>query len=177
MKIAAILGSLLCASVAGCASDADSSDQGLFTWVSSLDYAKRVCRNADLDDSATCINRMLAVYQYPEDHAFPPEQSTSGPFLITLSGRNYYGWYRSMPFRADFRASDGFTTCRGSYSAFVGDLDAVFAVSCDDGRRGSATVIHGQDGRNGIGTITMSDGDIGHIVFGRNALQGTPAAG
>jgi hypothetical protein len=177
MKIAAILGSIVWASLAGCASSTDSPDEGLFTWVSSIEYAQRVCLNADIDDSATCVNRMLAVYQYPDDHAFPPAQSTSGPFLVTLGGQNYYGWYRSQPFMADFRASDGRTTCRGSYNAFAGDREAIFAVRCDDGRHGSATMIRGQDGRNGIGTISLSDGAIGQVVFGRDALQGTPAAG
>jgi hypothetical protein len=32
-------------------------------------------------------------------------------------------------------------------------------------------------GRNGVGTITLSDGGVGRIVFGRDALKGTPAAG
>jgi hypothetical protein len=176
MKIAAVLVPLLCTSVVGCANGTDPGKDGLFIRLSPLDYAERVCRTVDIEDKATCINRMLAIYQDPDDNSFPPTQSTSGPLMATLGGQNYYGWYRSQPFMADFRASDGRTTCRGSYNAFAGDKDAIFDVRCDDGRQGSANMILGADGSNGIGTMTMSNGEIGRIVFGRNALQGTPAA-
>jgi len=177
MKNVAIFASLGVALTAGCASNPDTQEGQLFTWVSSIEYAERICKTVELDDYATCVNRMLAVYQDPNPIEFPPEQGTSGPFMATLNGQNYYGWYRSQPFKADFRASNGRTTCRGGYNAFVGDTAAIFDVRCDDGRTGTADMVLDESGRNGIGTITLSDGRTGDLVFGRDALQGTPAAG
>lgn len=163
--------------IAGCASSTDPTDTRLFTRVGAMDYARMLCKGAAMEDYATCVNGMLLVYEEPRETVFPPEQTTSGPFLVLLGGRNYYGWYRSHPFAADFRVSDGLTICRGAYNAFAGSADAVFAVRCDDGRRGTATTVRDMSGANGIGAIVMADGSQGRIVFGRDALRGTPAAG
>lgn len=177
MKIVAVSMSLCVALTVGCASSTAPQEGQLFTWVSSIEYARHICRTVELDDYATCVNRMLAVYQEPNPTKFPPQQGTSGPFMATVDGQNYYGWYRSQPFIADFRASDGRTTCRGGYNALAGDTAAIFDVRCDDGRTGTADMILDQSGRNGTGTITLSGSHTGDLVFGRDALQGTPAAG
>jgi hypothetical protein len=177
MKIAACFVALIGALVVGCASNGDPEAGGLYTRMSSLDYAKLICTPVDIDDYATCVNGMLAVYENPSDWEFPPEHATSGPFMVILGGDTYYGWYRSHPFAADFRVSDGKTICRGGYSAFAGSADAVFAVRCDDGRQGTADIVRDGQGRNGVGTITMNDGGTGRIVFGRDVLKGTPAEG
>ena len=177
MKTTACLVALLAALATGCAHGTDPSAGGLFTRMSSLDYARLICEPVAIDDFATCVNGMLDVYENPVDTRFPPAQASSGPFMVMLGGNTYYGWYRSHPFAADFRVSDGRTLCRGGYNAFVGSVDTVFAVECDDGRSGTARIVRDASGRNGVGTVTMSDGAVGRIVFGRDALQGTLAAG
>jgi len=177
MKTITRLVALCGALTAGCAYGTDPADRWLFTRMSDLDYARMICERVDIQDDATCVNRMLDVYANPAEAEFPPEQSTSGPFLIMLGADNYYGWYRSHPFAADFRVTNGRTICRGGYNAFMGATDAVFAVQCDDGRHGTATTVRDTSGRNGVGTLTMSDGSVGRIIFGRDVLQGTPAAG
>ena len=155
----------------------DPAAGGLFTRMSSLDYARLICEPVEIEDFATCVNGMLDVYENPVDTGFPPAQASSGPFMVMLGVNTYYGWYRSHPFAADFRVSDGRTICRGGYNAFAGSVDTVFAVQCDDGRRWTARIVRDASGRNGVGTVTMSDGAVGRIVFGRDALKGTPAAG
>ena len=175
MKIVACSIALLGALSAGCASGSDPAGGGLFASVSSLDYAKLICKPVDIDDYATCVNGMLDTYENPVDTEFPPEQSTSGPFMVMLASDTYYGWYRSQPFAADFRVSNGRTICRGGYNAFAGSVEAVFAVRCDDGRSGTAQTVRDVKGGNGVGTISLSDGGQGRIVFGRDALRGTPA--
>jgi hypothetical protein len=172
-RLVALLGVL----TAGCAHGTDPATAGLYTRMGALDYARLICSGVDIEQYATCVNRMLDVYANPTEWEFPPEQATSGPFVVMLGADNYYGWYRSHPFAADFRVSNGRTICRGGYNAFAGPADAVFAVQCDDGRRGTASIVRDQGGRNGVGTLTMSDGSVGRIVFGRDALKGTPAAG
>jgi hypothetical protein len=177
MKTVACLVALLGALIGGCASGTDPAAGGLFTQMSSLDYAKLICSHVDVYDYATCVNGMIEVYEHPTEPEFPPEQGTSGPFMVMLGADNYYGWYRSQPFVADFRVSNGRTICRGGYNAFTGSVNTVFSVHCDDGRQGTAEVVRDAGGRNGVGTITLSDGGVGRIVFGRDALKGTPAAG
>ena len=177
MKTITRLVALLGALTAGCAHGTDPADGWLFTRMSNLDYARMLCERADVEYYATCVNGMLDVYANPTEAEFPPAQASSGPFLVMLGPDNYYGWYRSHPFAADFRVTNGRTICRGGYNAFAGSADAVFAVRCDDGRTGSATIIRDTSGRNGVGTLTLSDGGVGRIVFGREVLRGTPAAG
>jgi hypothetical protein len=177
MKIHAYLAALFGTLIIGCASGTDPAQRGLFTTMSSLDYARLICSHAQIDDYATCVNGMLDAYQNPTEDEFPPVQSTSGPFMVMFGADNYYGWYRSHPFAADFRVSNGDTLCRGAYSAFRGSVNTVYSVRCDDGRTGTAEVMRDAKGRNGVGTITLSDGGVGRIVFGRDALKGTPAAG
>lgn len=169
----ALFGTLM----AGCASGTDPAAGGLVTPMSALDYARLICDPVAMDDYATCANGILDAYENPPDTEFPPEQATSGPFMVILGSDVYYGWYRSQPFAADFRVSNSRTICRGGYNAFAGSVDAVFSVHCDDGRHGTADIVLDGEGRNGVGTITLSDGGVGHIVFGRDALAATPAAG
>jgi len=168
---------LLAVLAAGCASSDDPVGGGIVTRVSSMEYARMICKGVLMEEYATCVNGMLQVYEEPQEWTFPPNQTTSGPFLIMLGGRNYYGWYRSQPFVADFRVSDGLTICRGAYNAFTGSTDTVFAVTCDDGRRGTARTVRDMSGANGVGTLSMDNGDLGRIVFGRDVLRGTRAAG
>jgi hypothetical protein len=89
-----------------------------------------------------------------------------------MGGEVYVGDYRSNPFKADFRVSNGRNGCRGAYNAITGSADAVFDVYCDDGRSGWADVIRAGDGRNGIGKIALDDGAEGDIVFGHLPLGG-----
>jgi len=168
---------LLAVLTAGCASSDDPAAGGIVTRVSAMEYARMICKGVVMEDYATCVNGMLDVYEEPREGSLPPSQTTSGPFLVMVGGRNYYGWYRSQPFVADFRVSDGLTICRGAYNAFTGSTDTVFAVTCDDGRRGTASTVRDMSGANGIGTLSMDNGDQGRIVFGRDALRGTRAAG
>ncbi len=177
MRIAVCLVAFLGALTAGCASPTDPAAGGLIVSMTSMDYARLICKHVELDDYATCVNGMLAVYENPAEAEFPPVQSTSGPFLVMLGADKYYGWYRSQAFRADFRASNGRTLCRGAYNGFTGSVDPVFDVRCDDGRGGTAQIVRDASGRNGVGTLTMSDGAAGTIVFGPDVLKGTPAAG
>jgi hypothetical protein len=177
MKSIACLVALLGALTAGCASGTDPAEGGLVTNMSPIDYARLLCAPAEIENYATCVNGMLAVYEDPPDTAFPPAQASSGPFMVMLGANTYYGWYRSHPFAADFRVSDGRTICRGGYSAFAGSVDTIFSVTCDDGQRGTARIVRDASGRNGVGTLTMSDGAAGRIVFGRDVLKGTPASG
>jgi hypothetical protein len=177
MKIAAWFVAVIGALIAGCASNADPAAGGLYTRMSALDYAKLICSQVDLDDYATCVNGMLAVYEEPFEAEFPPVQTTSGPFMVLLDGDTYYGWYRSQPFVSDFRVSNDRTICRGGYNAFTGSVTPTFSVHCDDGRSGIADLVLDAGGRNGVGTITLGDGPAGRIVFGRGVLRGTPAAG
>jgi hypothetical protein len=177
MKTTACLVALLGALTAGCAGGTDPAEGRLFTRMSSLDYARLICEPVAIEDYATCVNGMLDAYANPTESEFPPEQATSGPFMVMLGAHTYYGWYRSQPFRGDFRVSDGRTICRGGYNAFAGSFDTDYSVECDDGRRGTAQIVRDAGGRNGVGTLTMSDGGVGRIVFGRGALKGTPAAG
>ena len=177
MKTIACLVALLGALTAGCASGTDPAERGVFARISSLDYARLICSRAEIEDYATCVNGMLEVYENWTPAAFPPQQGTSGPFMVMMGSDVYYGWYRSNLFVGDFRVSNGRTICRGVYNAVAGSVNTDFSVSCDDGRSGIAKTIRDAGGRNGVGTLTMSDGGVGQIVFGREALKGTPAAG
>ncbi len=177
MKTVTCLVTLLGALTAGCAYGTDPASGRLFTNMSSLDYARLVCDPVEIEDYATCVNGMLGVYENSTEAEFPPEQATSGPFLVMLGADTYYGWYRSQPFVGDFRVSNGRTMCHGSYNAFAGSVNSDFRVHCDDGRQGTAEIVRDAGGRNGVGTLTMTDGAVGRIIFGREVLKGTPAAG
>jgi hypothetical protein len=177
MNTTAYLAALLGVLAGGCASGTDPAAGGLFKPMSALDYARLICRYAPIDDYATCVNGRLDIYENQVQPESPPQQATSGPFMVLLGGDHYYGWYRSHPFAADFRVSNGRTLCRGAYNALTGSVDAVFAVQCDDGRSGTAQVVRDGSGRNGVGTIRLDDGGVGRVVFGREVLEGTPAAG
>jgi hypothetical protein len=145
---------------------------GISTSVSPMDYARRLCAHLPLEEYPSCVSGVLDEIDRPRPDIPPPGHSTSGPFAVIMDGEIYLGDYRSSPFAADFRVSNGRHQCRGAYSAFRGSADANYDVYCDDGRAGWADVIRARDGRNGIGKIALDDGTRGEIVFGHVPLGG-----
>jgi hypothetical protein len=140
--------------------------EALFTPVSVAEYTRYLCSQVDIEDFATCANRVGDLYRRSLDDPIPPGSSTSGPFAVLLADDILIGSYRSDPFSASFRVSSDTNSCNGSYNAIHGDTDAVFAVWCDNGDRGKARMVRDRYGRDGIGVVTMEDGTEGRIVFG-----------
>lgn len=163
----------LAALLGGCAIVPPNHLGGIATSVTPMDYARRLCGHLDLQSYATCLNEVLDGINQ-RGNRLPPGYSTYGPFAVIMDGDVYIGDYRSWPFAAEFRVSNGRKGCRGSYNAFTGSADAIFDVYCDDGRSGWADMIRAADGRNGIGKIGLDDGTAGEIVFGYLPL-GNPA--
>jgi len=140
--------------------------EALYTPVTVDEYAREICSLVDIEDYATCANRVEEFYQKSLDNPIQPGSSTSGPFAILLQNELYTGSYRSDPFSASFRVSNERDSCKGSYNALHGDKNAVFKVWCDNGDRGKARIVRDRYGRDGIGVVTMDDGTVGRIVFG-----------
>ena len=145
---------------------------GIGASVSPTDYARRLCEHLDPESYSSCVSQVLDEIDRGQPDPLPPGYSTSGPFAVVMGGEVYVGDYRSNPFKADFRVSNGRNGCRGAYNAITGSADAVFDVYCDDGRSGWADLIRAGDGRNGIGKIALDDGTEGDIVFGHLPLGG-----
>ncbi len=154
----------------GCGLLLPNHQGGISTTVSPEDYGRRLCEHLDPEDYPSCLSQVLDYFERPRPDTLPAGHSTSGPFAVMMGGEVYMGDYDSTPFQADFRVSNGRTSCRGSYNAFGGSVDAVFDVYCDDGRSGWADIILARDGRNGIGKLALDDGTRGKIVFGYTAL-------
>jgi hypothetical protein len=153
--------------------------EALYTPVTVAEYSRYVCSLVDIEDYATCANRVEKYYSDSLEFPIPPGTSTSGPFAVLLEDELYVGSYRSDPFSASFRISSVENNCWGSYNAIHGDKDAVFKVQFDNGDRGQARIVRDRYGRDGIGVVMMDDGAEGRIVFGpriakvaRSALEG-----
>jgi hypothetical protein len=146
--------------------DQPGRSQALYTPVSMEEYARTLCDQVDIEQYATCANRVEKFYRESLDRSPPPGSSTAGPFAFLLNNELYVGSYRSDPFSASFSVSSGGRGCKGSYNAIYGDKDGVFKVWCDDGARGKARMVRDRYGRDGIGVVTMDDGSEGKVVFG-----------
>jgi hypothetical protein len=131
---------------------------GISATVAPIDYGRRLCAHLDPESYSSCVSQVLDEIERGQPARLPPGYSTSGPFAVIMDGQVYIGDYRSSPFKADFRVSNGTDVCRGGYNAFTGSADAIFDVYCDDGRSGWADIIRASDGRNGIGKIALDDG-------------------
>ncbi|MCG6897124.1 MAG: hypothetical protein LJE61_14870 [Thiocapsa sp.] len=163
---------LLSILLGGCALVPPNHLGAITTNVSPMDYAERLCAHLDLESYSSCASRVLDDIDEARLERLPPGGSTSGPFAVLMDGDIYLGDYRSSPFAASFRVSNGRHHCRGGYDVFRGSVDALFDVYCDDGRSGWADIIRASDGRNGIGKIALDDGTEGDIVFGYVPLGG-----
>ncbi|MGA7981916.1 MAG: hypothetical protein WCA32_17050 [Chromatiaceae bacterium] len=148
----------------------------LYSPVSPFEFGEILCENRRLEDYASCVNRVVDYYRASREDPAAQGSSNSGPFAAVIDGKLYFGSYRSDPFSGYFRISNDATSCSGSYNAFLGSKDAVFAVRCDDGRTGSAEIVRDREGRSGIGYISMADGTRGKIVFGQPATSPPGAA-
>jgi len=146
--------------------DQPERSEALYTPVSLTEYTRYLCSGVDIQDYATCANRVDEFYRGSLDNPVQPGNSTSGPFAVSFENELYVGSYRSDPFSASFRVSSGSNSCKGSYNAIYGDKDAVFRVWCDNGERGKARMVRDRYGRDGIGVITMEDGSQGRVIFG-----------
>lgn len=150
--------------------------EALYTPVTAAEYSKYLCGLVDIEDYATCANRVDEYYRSSVADPNSPGSSTSGPFAVVLDNGLYVGTYRSDPFSASFRVSNDKNSCKGSYNAIYGDEDAVFRVWCDDGARGKARMVRDRYGRDGIGVVTMDNGVEGRIVFGPRIAAAARAA-
>ena len=146
--------------------DQPARSEALYTPVTASEYTGYVCGLVDIEDYATCANRVERFYRESLDDPNPPGSSTTGPFAVLLENELYVGSYRSDPFSASFRVASGSRSCKGSYNALYGDADPVFKVWCDNGARGKARMVRDRYGRDGIGVVLMDDGTEGRIVFG-----------
>jgi len=168
------LGAVLIGGIAGCSSNPATTDYDLvYTDVTPIEYARILCQRIPMQDRHTCMTSVIKHYRDAIEEDLPRGDATVGPFVLIIDQVLYQGRYVSQPFAAAFTVrSDTGSTCRGRYNAFAGDTRAVFAVWCDDGRRGSANIILDEEGRNGIGVAHMDDGRRGEIVFGYAAVGG-----
>jgi hypothetical protein len=140
--------------------------EAVYTPVTVDEYARYLCGLVNIEDYATCANRVEALYRRSLEAEDPSGNSTSGPFAVLLENQMYVGSYRSDPFSASFSVSNGKTGCKGSYNALYGDSEPVFKVRCDNGRRGTGRMVRDRYGRDGIGIVMMDGGAQGKIVFG-----------
>lgn len=150
--------------------------EALYTPVTAAEYSRYICGLVDIEDYATCANRVERLYRDSLDDRNPQGDSASGPFAVLFEDDLYVGSYRSDAFSASFRVSSGSRICKGSYNAIYGDEDAVFDVWCDNGARGKARMVRDRYGRDGIGVVTMDDGAEGRIVFGPRIAEVARAA-
>jgi hypothetical protein len=141
------------------------------------EYGELLCGHLELEDYATCVNRVWAHYRERQRTPQAPGETTSGPFAVVVYDRILLGSYWSDPFSASFSVSDDGVTCRGSYSALYGDQKPVFDVTCDNGMRGKARIVRDRSGSNGIGGLEMDDGAQGRIVFGHATVGGLQDTG
>jgi hypothetical protein len=150
--------------------------EAVYTPVTVSEYSRYVCGLVDIEDYATCANRVETHYLDTLETGTPPGSSTSGPFAVLLDNEIYVGSYRSDPFSGSFRVSNGTNGCKGSYNAISGDAGPVFKVWCDNGERGTARMVPDRYGRDGIGVVMMDDGTEGTIVFGPRIAEAARSA-
>lgn len=149
----------------------------VYTPISAAEYGEFLCKHLDIEQYASCVNRVEDFYRNSARDAGSQGSSNAGPFAVVVDREVFLGSYRSDPFSAYFRVSSGTKACRGSYNAFAGSSAPIFDVRCNNGRRGKANIVRSADGRNGIGVVYMEDGTKGTIVFGAAAVEGGADAG
>ncbi|MEJ2327098.1 MAG: hypothetical protein P8Y25_09910 [Chromatiaceae bacterium] len=118
--------------------------EAVYSPVAPTEYGEILCENRSVEDYASCLNRVADYYRRFEDAPETEGSSTSGPFAVVMDT----------------------DSCTGSYNGFFGSKSSVFAVSCDDGRTGTAEIVRDRKGRSGVGYISLTDGSKGKIVFG-----------
>jgi hypothetical protein len=151
--------------------------QAVYTPVVPTEYGDILCENRSIEDYASCVNRVRDYYRKFEGASEAEGTATSGPFAVLMDGKLYVGSYRTDLLSGSVLVSSGASSCTGSYNAFFGSNSSVFAVSCDDGRTGSAEIVRDRKGRSGIGYISLTDGTKGNIVFGWPAAIAPTLAG
>lgn len=150
--------------------------EALYTPVTIEEYTKYLCGHIDIEDFASCANRVDEFYRKSLEDPIQPGDALSGPFAVLMDNDLLIGTYRSDVFSASFRVSSSSNSCSGSYNAIYGDTDALFKVSCDDGGQGTARMVRDRYGRDGIGVVIMNDGTEGTIVFGPRIAKAARAA-
>lgn len=140
--------------------------EALYTPVTLEEYTGYLCNSTDIEDFATCGNRVERYYRGIVEMRKQPGESQSGPFAFALDDELYTGSYRSDILSASFNVSSGRNRCTGSYNALFGDTEAIYRVRCDNGETGKARIVLDRWGRDGIGFIQMDDGTKGTIIFG-----------
>ncbi len=65
----------------------------------------------------------------------------------------------------------GGITCGGTYNAFDMSQRLILPVVCTDGRSGTAVVDRTRDGLSGSAVVTLTDGTVGRVVFGRVTFE------
>ncbi|MFE8033388.1 hypothetical protein [Thiohalocapsa marina] len=170
----------------GCSGTAGRHDLSLlYARVEPIEYARILCASVDLQYLHTCLNQLMAHYRaVRQDRGRRDRDQDSsstgnhgeGPLVAILGEDRYSGRYRTTLFTGRFTIDNGRRVCRGRYSAFAGDAEPVYRVTCDDGVRGTARLVLDTRGRDGIGALTLDDGSRADIVFGP-ALEGLPGVG
>jgi hypothetical protein len=150
--------------------------QAVYSPVSVAEYGELLCGHLELEDYASCVNRVWDHQRRSQHRAPEPGESTSGPFAVVIADQVLLGSYWSDPFSASFSVSNDRVSCRGGYNALYGDKAPVFDVDCSNGMRGKAEIVRDRSGRTGIGRVSMDDGTEGKIVFGRDVVSGAPGA-
>jgi len=140
--------------------------EALYTPVTLAEYTGYLCGRIDIEDFATCGNRVERFYRETVERRKQPGDSQSGPFAFRLGDALYTGSYRSDILSASFRVSSDSNSCTGSYNALFGDTEPVYKVRCDNGETGKARIVLDRWGRDGIGFVMMDDGTEGTIIFG-----------
>lgn len=67
----------------------------------------------------------------------------------------------------------GGITCGGTYNAFDLARQLIVPAVCSDGRQGTAVINRTPDGMSGSAVVTLNDGTIGRVVFGRLTYEQT----
>ncbi|NKN31932.1 hypothetical protein [Marichromatium bheemlicum] len=143
---------------------------GIAVDVPAEEYGRRLCQHLEIEAYASCVSQVLDHLERPRPELPAPGRSTSGPVVAVVEGEVFHGDYRSTLFSGSLRLASPQTRCRGGYSAFAGDADAIYEFHCEDGRSGWADLMRDLSGRSGIGRLAFSDGRAGELVFGHAPL-------
>lgn len=60
-------------------------------------------------------------------------------------------------------------SCSGNYDPYDTAPVISVPVRCSDGRYGTVTVLRSNEGRSGVGTVSLADGSTGKVAFGSSA--------
>ncbi|MBK1647626.1 hypothetical protein [Rhabdochromatium marinum] len=143
------------------------------TNIKPYEYGQVLCHGVAMAVRHTCITRAMQHYRERVRVDGPPTEATQGPFTMVFADGDFYvGRYVSDPFAASFSARNARGQhCRGRYSAYYGDKEAIFKIRCDDGITGRGNIILDLGGRNGLGEFRLNNGRHGRIAFGYAAVE------